>query len=62
MKPVPVVPPRSKLDLLVLLFKSLIKSKIFWKLVATLLVSTGLLTTTDLVSLNEVLKVVTEAL
>lgn len=45
-----------------LVLKSLVKSKTFWRLLATLLVSTGLLTSTDLVSLNEVLKVVTDAL
>lgn len=41
---------------------SLLKSKTAWKLLATLAVSTGLLTATDLVSLADVLKVVTDAL
>lgn len=52
----------STKDKLVVVLKGLAKSKTTWKLVGTLVVATGLLTATDLVSLTDALKVVTDGL
>lgn len=47
---------------LVVVLKVLMKSTTAWKLVGTLVITTGLLSATDLVSLTDALKVVTDGL
>lgn len=42
--------------------KALVKSSVVWKLVGTLVVATGLLEVTDLVSIQETLHVIADAL